>query len=326
MKTLALLIILSSAGCFADQLPDLTVKSDSAGGVWLTLEGTREGESWIVQDSYDGEIWRDISEFSRNPAHERLPARPNRVRLFRASTKSLESPQAALTRAREHWDAFGMTDYQYVKSTNGSAGFIVQMAAIKNGKQFEELTIESDGFDPNSPRPIEKLFDSIQSAIDQKAYFIKVLYHPTMGFPESIFIDYDSQIQDEEWSFLMEDEPQSLSSLLEESEDAWQPYRVKNYRYHLNFQTAWWRWEGDVEVTDGVAKAVGKPAPTSDHIIRTMEGHIDYIRTAQAGDSDIAAVFDPTTGFPTFISKDWTWTFVDGPGERYWITEFEFVE
>jgi hypothetical protein len=219
-----------------------------------------------------------------------------------------------------------MVDYQYVQSTNGSAGFIVQMAAIKNGKLFEELTIQSGWIDPNSPSPIEKLFDSIQSAIDQGAYFIKVLYHPTMGFPESIYIDYDAQIQDEEWSFLMEDAPQPLSSLIEKAEDTWQSHRDRNYRYHLDFHTAWWSWEGDVEVTDGVAKAVGNSAPRSDHIIRTMEGHIDYIRTAQAGDSDIAAVFDPTSGFPTFISKDWTWTFVDGPGERYWITGLEFIE
>lgn len=45
---------------------------------------------------------------------------------------------------------------------------------------------------------IPKLFDIVQDAIARKAHRISVTYHPTLGYPTKIEIDYDQQMADEE--------------------------------------------------------------------------------------------------------------------------------
>ena len=47
-------------------------------------------------------------------------------------------------------------------------------------------------------RTIDSLFKIVQSAIDRKAYSIKVKYNKQYGYPESISVDYDKMIADEE--------------------------------------------------------------------------------------------------------------------------------
>ena len=50
-------------------------------------------------------------------------------------------------------------------------------------------------------RTVAGLFDLIQEAIDQGAYSISVVYHPDLGYPASLGIDYDRRIADEEVGF-----------------------------------------------------------------------------------------------------------------------------
>ena len=201
------------------------------------------------------------------------------------------------------------------------------MAAIKGGKVFEDFTIVTEDFwRPGRPKTVDQLFDSIQFAIDQNADSIDILYHPEFGYPESIQIDYDFTAADEEWLFRMLENPRPLSDHIGDAKTKWRANEKRNYRYHLKFVTAWWQWEGDVEVVDGVAKAIGESGPNSDHIVRTVEEHLDFVRTANTAESDVAALFDRSNGSPIFISKDWTWTFIDGTGEHYYFTNFVFTD
>jgi len=45
---------------------------------------------------------------------------------------------------------------------------------------------------------IDKLFEIIRSAIAKNAYRVDVKYHPTLGYPTQISIDYNKEIADEE--------------------------------------------------------------------------------------------------------------------------------
>ncbi|MFB2896685.1 DUF6174 domain-containing protein [Aerosakkonemataceae cyanobacterium BLCC-F50] len=45
---------------------------------------------------------------------------------------------------------------------------------------------------------IDKLFEIIRSAIAQNAYKVDVKYHPSLGYPTQITIDYNKQMADEE--------------------------------------------------------------------------------------------------------------------------------
>ncbi len=48
---------------------------------------------------------------------------------------------------------------------------------------------------------VEGLFDLIADAIARRAYSIQAAYHPDLGYPESVYIDYDERQADEERGF-----------------------------------------------------------------------------------------------------------------------------
>jgi hypothetical protein len=50
---------------------------------------------------------------------------------------------------------------------------------------------------------VEGLFAMIQSALDKGAYSVVVEYNETYGFPESIYIDYNVMMADEEFSLVV---------------------------------------------------------------------------------------------------------------------------
>jgi len=47
-------------------------------------------------------------------------------------------------------------------------------------------------------KTIDSLFQAVQNAINRKAHSIKVKYNQQYGYPESISVDYDKMIADEE--------------------------------------------------------------------------------------------------------------------------------
>ena len=304
--------------------PTFAFKKVIQSSVWLELDGVADGE-WVIQDSYNGVDWRDRGAYSGN--HFRVQARSGQVQFFRAARKTVDSAHVQLTRARQQWEAFNLTNYQYIYSRTGEFGIEKQLVGVNEGKVFETHTIETEEFwTPGPGRTIDAMFDTVQSAIDQKAFSISVLYHPSLGFPESIHIDYELQIQDEELSWKLESPPRGLIPILEKASEDWHGRLPKNYRYHLKFVTAWWRWEGEIEVTDGKAQVASEIAPGSDHIIRTMDEHFEFLRTAHAEGSDVLAFFDPQLGFPTFMSKDWLFVAFDGLGERYWLSDLSITD
>ena len=48
---------------------------------------------------------------------------------------------------------------------------------------------------------MDGLFDLLQSAIDENAYTISAKYHPELGYPTEVWIDYEQQSVDEELGF-----------------------------------------------------------------------------------------------------------------------------
>lgn len=50
-------------------------------------------------------------------------------------------------------------------------------------------------------RTIEGLFDLLQEGIDKNAHSILVDYHPKLGYPVEVSIDYEEAVADEELGF-----------------------------------------------------------------------------------------------------------------------------
>ena len=76
-------------------------------------------------------------------------------------------------------------------------GKVTSVVAASNGQATNPEYFE----EYNS---IPKLFDIIQDAIAKKAHRISVTYHPTLGYPTQISIDYNQQMADEEISLTVE--------------------------------------------------------------------------------------------------------------------------
>ncbi len=79
---------------------------------------------------------------------------------------------------------------------------------VRNGKATS-IVVASNG-QPMNPQyftnydTITKLFDVVEDAITKKADRLSVTYHPTLGYPTKIDIDYNQQMADEEISLTID--------------------------------------------------------------------------------------------------------------------------
>ena len=69
---------------------------------------------------------------------------------------------------------------------------VIDSAAFTNSGQTVDPSLY-----PNF-RTVNQMFGLIQSAIDRGASSLSVTYHPTLGYPSLIDIDYDQKVADEE--------------------------------------------------------------------------------------------------------------------------------
>ncbi len=117
--------------------------------------------------------------------------------------------QAALDEAMDSWDAFATTNYAFdfnwvcfcliewvsKVTLTASGGAIISADFVESG---EPVTDEQQ---LNFYKTVDGLFDVIQDAIDRSAVSIQVEYDPDLGYPVSAFIDYETQLADEELGF-----------------------------------------------------------------------------------------------------------------------------
>jgi len=53
---------------------------------------------------------------------------------------------------------------------------------------------------PGSVATIPMLFDLVHNAIDRDAAMLEVEYHPSLGYPTKLSVDYEREIADDEFS------------------------------------------------------------------------------------------------------------------------------
>jgi hypothetical protein len=135
--------------------------------------------------------------------------------------------RAQLDRNRQLWNERGLSDYQYV--FNWSCFCLPEYTAPVNIKvergEWTEISSVGDGVpviekDWRRYKTIEELFDIIDEALLQDAKEIRVEYDPDLGYPSSVFIDYDERIADEERGFNVTLETQPSIQLMAQIPDA----------------------------------------------------------------------------------------------------------
>ncbi len=119
----------------------------------------------------------------------------------------LRPVETALQRNQQLWQEVGPANYRYTfqrlcfcvdirpVEIEVRAGAIVSVTVIETGEELD--TSVFDWFET-----VDGLFDMVLDAIDRKAERLEVTYHPTLGYPTDIDVDYSFNIADEEQRIL----------------------------------------------------------------------------------------------------------------------------
>jgi hypothetical protein len=171
---------------------------------------------------------------------------------------------------------------------------------------------------------IDALFDHIQTAIQVNSAEILVTYNETLGFPESVFIDYED-IADDEFSVRVDVFAPigSWQPQLDQGKQTWESQGIQSYTYQYDQDTQDIDAAGPklVEVLDGVVVSVDGESVQA--IARSSLSEIPtiddlFLRIQEAIDMDAFSVqvaYDEETGHPFDIYIDYD----DRIGDDEWI-------
>jgi len=110
------------------------------------------------------------------------------------------------------WEARGPAQYEVVvqrSSCECLPEWLLPIRLTVSERQVvsvvDEQTRQPIAGDLYHAMSVEELFALIQDAIDRGAHRIAATYHPQLGYPTSIFIDYDRLAVDEELTLSVRD-------------------------------------------------------------------------------------------------------------------------
>lgn len=181
--------------------------SDSSASCGYSFE---KGKEYLVYASNQGnQLETGLCSGTKPLAN----ARPDLAILGRGKTPTPQTSNTSqqLQRNKQLWSKQKISKYRY--SLRRSCFCLPEVTqpveiAVRNGKVTSLIGV-------NSRKPVNreyftkydsiaKLFEVIQDAIAKKAHRISVTYHPTLGYPTQIDIDYNKQMADEELSLTLE--------------------------------------------------------------------------------------------------------------------------
>ena len=117
--------------------------------------------------------------------------------------------QSRLDSNRKKWDSEMASNYQFnfQWSCYCAMDFVAEANIIVRENRIQNAAfVEGDVPIPRNVaieryQTMDGLFDLLQSAIDEKAYTISAKYHPELGYPSEVWIDYERRTVDEELGF-----------------------------------------------------------------------------------------------------------------------------
>lgn len=124
--------------------------------------------------------------------------------LLACSDDDLDSNSVLLAENMEKWGS-GHLNYQYdyrnicfcaLETTDEVSIFVLNGVIDSVAYNQSGLPVEPALY--LNFRTVNQLFGLIQSAIDQEAFSLSVTYHPVLGYPSMIDIDYEQNLADDE--------------------------------------------------------------------------------------------------------------------------------
>jgi hypothetical protein len=108
-----------------------------------------------------------------------------------------------LERARQRWAGAAIDDYALTMERWCYCGLLGPVRVeVRDG-----LVVDREVLEPGAPAgalldalypDVEGLFEVVEDAVRRHAHRLTVVYHPTLGYPSDIDIDYAENVQDEE--------------------------------------------------------------------------------------------------------------------------------
>ena len=112
----------------------------------------------------------------------------------------------SLDAARALWADAGFADYQMTltRSCFCPEDFRGPFAVSVEDETVTEVEFQGRDLSTDRALTVEALFDLLQDAYDQGAARVDVTYHPTLGYPMSLYIDVSEMMADEEVGYTVE--------------------------------------------------------------------------------------------------------------------------
>ena len=116
--------------------------------------------------------------------------------------------ERALAEARARWRAQGPARYEFEFSRICFCllGGQPMTVTVRDGAVVAVVPVEPLPEGYPAPRvqdhyTVEQLFARIADAIERDAHRLSATYHPSLGYPTSVFIDYEENVADEEFGW-----------------------------------------------------------------------------------------------------------------------------
>lgn len=108
---------------------------------------------------------------------------------------------ADLHEARALWASAGVDDYELVIDRSCFCAHHGPVRVRVVGGAKISVTLDSESGEP-IPLPaypdVEGLFDIVADAVAREAHRLRVAYHPSLGYPTQIDVDYEQRVADDE--------------------------------------------------------------------------------------------------------------------------------
>jgi hypothetical protein len=241
-----------------------------------------------------------------------------------------ETPeQEALVTARSLWESQGLERYAFsyenkCRCQDEYRGpWIIQVEDY--GHTITSMKTRREGLDP-PPQvqlflpSVHGIFNTIQQGIQINAAQVLVTYNQVRGYPESVYIDYDAAVADEELSAVVEylAPIADWQAQMDQAKSAWESLAVTSYTYQYAPQTqnldaanAGPKW---ITVVDGsFVSVIGVPldsdTPTIDDLFLRIQAAIHLPAFS------VRVAYDEISGYPHDIYIDYD----ERIGDDEWI-------
>lgn len=132
------------------------------------------------------------------------------VSLLGCGSEETKSPPSQYFEAKERWSALAIPDYRFTLKTTCFCLAESDIVVIVAAGVLDSAFYVDTGTAPSEERmsrlfTLDGLFEIIADAYARKAAVVHVTYNSIAGFPEDVYIDYVSNLADEEIRYTIRD-------------------------------------------------------------------------------------------------------------------------